>query len=175
MFMRDAVFAICAILAGAAGLWTTFDYLPKARHFPFAMCLIILVSGIILLIQAFRNRPQPQPATGVAEGAGGTGPSTPLPNPNLSQAGFWRGSLPFGAVLIVWALAVSYGAGYLVPGFIAGAVLMVIAGARGPLKIVLGSAAVVLFCFVMFYIVFHTRIPEMPAVRQLVAPLRNLF
>jgi len=185
---RDAIFAACAILAGAAGLIATWGYVPKARHFPQAMSAIILLSGIgILLMGRATSRQAAAPVVQASapgevvpprtEGAPDGGPDTPLPDPARAAeyVGMLRGALPFGAILVTWALAVSLGAGYLLPGFVAGILLMIVAGSRRVVPIVLGAGGTVLFCFTMFYIVFRTRIPETAAVKAFVAPLRDLF
>lgn len=178
---RDVIFAAVAIAAGLAGLWLTADYRPRARHFPQAMSAVIALSGVAILIEGWlRGRRGPAPAAAPRERASpDAGPDTPPPDAEASRraerAGVLRGALPFAAILAVWALAVSYGAGYLLPGFLTGCAMMAIAGARRPLPIVAGAAGVVLFCFTMFYIVFQTRIPETEIIRSLVAPLRQLF
>ena len=169
--IRDAVFGLTSALVGLVGIWLTYDYQPKARHFPLGLSGVILLCGIAIFAGAFR-RP-------VVAGEPAVAPSGDDEPENVRRAaehaGMLRGALPFACVLVLWALGVSLGSGYLLPGFIAAIGMMLIAGARGLVFVVTGAAGTILFCFTMFYLVFQTRIPETPFVRSIVAPLRDLF
>ena len=154
-------------VALAAELW---DYVPKARIFPLSLAITMIVCGVGVALSALRRRAMtsPPPARTTSIGIDAADPAA-------VRAGLLQGALPLALVLLAWALAVSLGAGYLLPSIPMLVAALWIAGARRPSVLILAGPAIALVVFTMFYIIFRTRLPELDAIRDLVAPLRRLF
>ncbi len=147
------------------GLWfaaMATEFTGRGRHFPLWLSVIVALCGLGILGGALRTawRAGPGPAPGLPMGA-----LMPI----------LTGAIPFALVVVGWVLALSYGLGYVLPGIVAGSLLLIIAGERRPLRILLLSTTIIVTCYLIFSVVFNVRLPELAVINDLIRPLRRLI
>lgn len=161
-FTADLVTGVISMMAGLAVIGASWGYTPQARHFPFWLGAVVAVCGVAIVLSALR----------APRRAGESGEPAVFGDLRASGVG---AALAYALVMLVWAVALSLGAGYLLPSIVALVLLLIITSERRPANIALGAISIALFCFTMFYIIFQTRLPEAQMIRDLFAPLRRLF
>lgn len=154
--------AVVMIAAGIAFVVVTAGYGDKARVFPLSLSALLIVAGAGLLLQTWGR--------GGRDAAG-----APVADADRDPGAVWTAAVPLAGVLVLWAVAVSLGAGYLLPSIPMLVAVMWITGERRVSRLIVGSVGISLFCFTMFYLLFRTRLPELDVIKDLVSPLRRLF
>lgn len=151
----DTWLGLVALVAGIALALTAAEYRLRASHFPFWLSVIMALSGLGILVQSV--------VSNVAEHRGSDPSAIVL------------GALPFAGVVFLWVLAITYGLGYVIPGFFAAMALLFITGERRPMQIALRAALLVIVCFLFFSVVFNVRLPEIQLITDLVRPIRRFI
>ncbi len=151
----DCYLALACLLGGLYLAYIASDFSGRARHFPFWLSISLAVSGAAVL------------AATVAKMA-------PAPKPENVQA-VLRGALPFAVLMLLWAVALTYGLGYVLPGFVCAAGMLFVAGERDPVRIAISAALIVLACFLTFSVIFNIRLPELSVIDEFLRPIRRLI
>lgn len=149
----------------AFGVWfaaMATEFSGRGRHFPLWLSVTVALCGLGILAGALH-----------AAWREGPGPAPGLPVASLLP--ILTGAVPFALVVVGWVLALSYGLGYVLPGIVAGSLLLIIAGERRPLRILLLSSAIIITCYLIFSVIFNVRLPELAVINDLIRPLRRLI
>lgn len=163
--------AIVMIAVGIVFVALTSGYGAKARVFPLSLSVLMIVAGAGLLVQAWR-RGRAMDAFNARRDAAEVPPEA---DAQPDTGAVWTAAAPLAGVLVVWAVAVSLGAGYLLPSIPMLMAVLWITGERRWSRLIVASVGISLFCFTMFYLLFRTRLPELDVIKDLASPLRRLF
>jgi len=144
-FWAGSVFA----LIGGAACVTAFGFDSESSSYPATLGAALAALALALVVKAIRD---PRAKTADAEG---------------SRIILWGPGLEV-AVWCLWAVALWAGLGYVGPGFLAVAFLILRHTADRRVRLhVAQAAAVALGVFAIFYLIFQVPLPELDVIRDL--------
>lgn len=157
-FLRqaDTYFGLICLSVGVYLANLGSGYSGRAGYFPFWLSVAIAVCGAILVFQALLRPPPKWPDW-------------------ADIAPILLGAFPFAAVLTVWVVVLTMGAGYVLPGLVCAMALLYIAGERGIVRIAMISTIIVVACYLMFAVIFNVNLPEIAYISDLIRPVRRLI